>query len=294
MIEINDPYARGVGAESIQKAMNPIQGVLNAILQQKAEGALRQSGINSLRSLGVPEKEAALLAQLQPKDQWNALAQSGMTSSIAPTMGKKGAAVQGYERLNEPSNKIIDAEASEAQIMADELSNMKRLIQSGKVSSGLFWGSLPDRLQNEETQQYQASSNTIAGILANKGGMATEFKIKFAQLQKPTIWQHQGTQLKLIDKLMEEARRPLMKRAIRDKIIDSYGGVQPRNLSMLVNKYYNTYKNNADPLGLENYGYSSDTNKFDEVDQIPMNASFRDTQTGEMFKKTPQGIVKVQ
>lgn len=298
---INDPYARGTGAEAGAQLGNTLGMALNLLTQDKVKEFGLRRGIQSLRSLGVPQEEARILAQMQPKDQWAALQNEGKVGSkqqgslLQGQLGPKELAAQArIEQLNAPYNKQLEAESTLAQIMYDELSNMKELVNTGNVASGLFWGAVPDRLQNEETQRFIASANTIAGLLAAQGGRATEFKIKFAQLQKPSTWQKKGTQLKLIDKLLKDAQQPLIKKAIRDKLIDASGGYQPRNLSSVVNKYYNQYKDNPQAIGLEQFGIQKQQNSFDDINSIPMGAKFRDNQSGSILQKTPQGIIRVQ
>lgn len=140
------------------------------------------------------------------------------------------------ESQNEPYLKEIRESKPIAQQTQNLAKEMLTLLDTGKVKSGLK-GYVPEALQNPESQQFIAKANTLAGLIAASGkGVPTNFKIKLAQISKPNITQSSATQRKLLNDLIKDTQKILLKDEARQAIIDENDGVQPKNIESLIKK----------------------------------------------------------
>ncbi len=146
--------------------------------------------------------------------------------------------------MNAPYVKNLSKGIDNAESALDALQNMKQLLQSGKVATGLKGKLTPGFFLNTESQLFDKYSNQLAQQLSGQTGVPTGFKIKFALTQKPNLEQNFKTQETLTNKLIEDAEKILLKGQIRDMIIEENGMEQPANLETLVNKRFKAYQNN--------------------------------------------------
>lgn len=214
----NAAYLQGIQSFLDGEQMAPQQGV-----QQQSPGGLAiQPGLNAqqatkLAELGLRKKEI---------EENRALKQEAANL-------KKQEAIQ---KRNEPFLKEIRESKPIAQKTFDLATQMKQLLDTGKVRSGLG-GYIPNAIQNPETQQFIAKSNELAGLIASSGkGVPTNFKIKLAQISKPEVTQSEATKRALLDGLVKDAQKILLKDEARQQIIDEHNGKEPENIESLVKR----------------------------------------------------------
>lgn len=164
------------------------------------------------------KREQFETARSQKQEQQQATAQTKVDLSNKPylTMLQKG------EDLGRNIVSIAD--------------QMQALLDTGKVFSGVKGKFTPRIAQNTETQQFESLSNDLASLVASNSGVATNFKIKFAQERKPNLAQKPPTQKALVQKIRQEGQNVLDRAEARDRLIEGNEGKQPENIQSLINK----------------------------------------------------------
>ena len=142
------------------------------------------------------------------------------------------------DKQNAPFLKGLTKAVDNAETTMNALNNMEQLLDTGKVTHGIYGASTPYVFLSSESQQFDKEANTLAQQLAGQVGVPTGFKIKFAQTQKPNLTDSPETQRSRIKSLRKEVQKVLDKGAIRDEIIEANGGSQPKNIETLINKRY--------------------------------------------------------
>ncbi len=245
-----------LGGQSNQGQPNAVGGTAGGISMDLLPEPLRQA-LEEARNPRKQEQAAQQNVQYEPEQQ-NVQPGTNLEQQKAPkTTGKhdrliaalragnakdelaqekanttKQAAI---DRQNAPFNKGLTAGVVNAEKAIDILSNMEQLLDTGKVSSGLY-GKVPSILQNSESQQFEANADALAQQLAGQSGVAGAFKIRFAQNLKPKLTDKEQTQKDRIQFLKKEAEKVLRKAQLRDDLIEENGGFQPPNLESLINK----------------------------------------------------------
>ncbi len=108
---------------------------------------------------------------------------------------------------------------------------LKQLLDTGKVLTGLTGKYTPELLQNTETQAFDAKSKELATYLAGQGrGVATNFKIRLAQESKPLLSHKKETQEKLLGDVIEKTGKVLKEDKARQAVLARNKGLQPANL----------------------------------------------------------------
>jgi hypothetical protein len=278
---INDPRSNPYQALASSAGRGLSAGLQN-ILNQKIEAMQRKPIRQELEALNISPEDAAFISRLPPKEQLAALQayqyqsqqpqeQNGIQAMQggyqpqqqqyqphAPQQQQQpfrsgivggGSPAQSLARqrsvnsANAPFLKKFGTALDNAESAKSSLLRMKDLVQNGKVASGIKGQVLPQFLQNSDTQLFDKESNTLAGILSGQQGVPTGYKIKFALTQKPNINQNRQTQIRLIDNLLEEVEKVIVKGDIRDTLISQNNGEQPSNLETLINQQYKQYRN---------------------------------------------------
>ncbi len=230
------------------------QGTTGSGINPQFLESLRQSPAMQQQQMQAPEQQQLQQAQQNVQQPQQQIAQPQqpkpgkhdiLASALSAGDGKhqealerqKVAKQRAINTQNAPFLKGMTKAVENAEIAKDALTNMEQLLNTGKVSSGV-WGKVPSFLQNEESQLFDKYSNTLAQQLSGQTGVPTGFKIKFALTQKPNLEQRPETQKKLVEKLKKESDRILAKGAIKDRLIEENGGEQPANLETKINQIY--------------------------------------------------------
>ncbi len=112
---------------------------------------------------------------------------------------------------------------------------LKQLLDTGKVLTGLTGKYTPELLQNTETQAFDAKSKELATYLAGQGrGVATNFKIRLAQESKPLLSHKKETQEKLLGDVIEKTGKVLKEDKARQAVLARNKGLQPANIKHLI------------------------------------------------------------
>lgn len=269
---INDPYARGVGAELGQQFSQQFNTGIQNLANLKMEQIHKNELGKNLRSLGLPAELASLperdrqlfiqqYLQSSPSQGqqggYQAKSPEGNTPGIPFGEQIRGQSEQKNEanrlrrqsqiqRHNAPFLKGNAASYENAERSQNILNQMRDLVNTGKVAEGISGRFKPGFLQNTETQVFDKLSNELAGLLSQQLGVPTNAKIKFAQSQKPNIEQNRKTQLQLIDKLLNETQKPLLRNEITQRLIAENGYEEPDNLEHRVNAMAKMYQHNPE------------------------------------------------
>jgi hypothetical protein len=248
---------RGTGKEDFGKALSTGIGNLAHLKMQQVTqthhgNVLKQLGLNPVLAQ-LPAQERELIIKSGGGGLGNGTLQ-GTGNGIGGN-GFRGQTLSLRQQAQiNSANRGFNADNDKAYRNAltakDEIQNMREALATGKVYTGAKGQFIPSWAQNTETQLFDKSSNTLAGLLASGQGVPSGFKIKFAQSQKPNISQTRAAQEKLLDKIEAEVDKAIMRNDIRDAIIEQNGGEQPPNLSALVNRAMNAggiQKNNNEP-----------------------------------------------
>lgn len=252
------------------------QGLLKMLTNPKELLAKAQQpgGLSELNKLLVPQQQMSMPSagmpqarpQMQQPQQMQGMQQPQMMPQQpqqAPGYGglqlpaspQKGIAQQKLEiekqKLSEKertkrqesinkANAPYLAQIDKAVALGDEMesiaSEMKALLDTGNVSSGVK-GTLPTIVQSSESQRFQALANELAALLAAQGtGVATNFKIKLAQERKPNLTQKRDTQYALIKDIFDKSNKLKSIEQARNEIISENGGEQPANIKSLIQK----------------------------------------------------------
>lgn len=167
---------------------------------------------------------------------------------------------------NKPYLDLLDKSSVPAQNINALAKQMKDLLNTNNVSTGFAGRYTPKQLQNFETQTFDAKANELAALIAGQGnGVATNFKIKLAQLTKPMIDQKRETQEQLLNDAIEKTEKVLQQEEARQEIIAGNGGLEPRNIKFLINEKIKTdpvYKYNLPRIA---YDDGSDVKNGDIV-----------------------------
>ncbi len=265
------------------------QGTTGSGINPQFLESLRQSPAIQQQQMQAPEQQQ--LQQAQQNVQQPQIAQpkptqskSGKNDILAAALSggdvkhqealerQKTAKQNAINRQNTPFLKGLTKAQENAETALNVLNHMEELLNTGKVSSGLFHGNVPSVLQNTESQLFESDANTLAQQLAGQTGVPTGFKIKFAQNLKPKLTDREDTQKKRIQQLKKEAEKVLKKAQLRDELIEENGGEQPANLETLLNKRFKQ---------LESSGKSQDTFNAKPNPALYKGQTIVDEETGE-------------
>lgn len=245
------------GLEAIVPGLKPeqygaISGLDPQILQQFVKGELARPG---------EEAYAKSINQILGGEQGvelpnNARLNAQQATNLANISFKQQEAREKHESArqknidatNKTWNTQFDKSLDIANKIHDISSQMKDLLSTGKVNSGIAGRYTPEFLQNDESRQFEALSNEIASLIAANSGVATNFKIKLAQSMKPNLTQPRKTQEKLLGNIIDQSGKIRTKGDIRNELIAENKGNQPANLGSLVEKKYKEGKS----VGKEN------------------------------------------
>lgn len=263
MKEISDPFLKGGGGVYGTALGRQLGEGITKLANMKMEHIKQQKNMGIYQNLGINPEISKLPQDVQDKivqehvKQYGAGPSQGNVGGSQSAGGKTGllgqlgarryppAQQKAINTMNAPWLKDNEKAYGNARAALQELDYMEELLNTGKVSSGGMGKITPGFLQNTETQQFDKSSNTLAGLLAGaQGGVPTGLRIKFAQSQKPNLEQDPKTQRALIQKLRAEAERAVMRNEIKDRIIEENGGEQPSNMATLVNRAMKMYDHN--------------------------------------------------
>lgn len=145
------------------------------------------------------------------------------------------------DTANEPFLKNLNKAVPVAEEMTEKATEMLNLLNTGKVATGIrgvFGSATRGLILNSESQRFLALSNDIASLLASNSGVATNFKIKFAQERKPNLVQKSETQMALTKDILKQADKVLMRDKITRDLIEKNNSNQPANLKSRVDEIY--------------------------------------------------------
>lgn len=153
---------------------------------------------------------------------------------------------QAIDKANEPFLTQLNKGIPVAEEMYDKANEMLKLLETGKVANTLVGsiaetpgiGRIAKPFLNEESQRFLALSNDIAALLAANSGVATNFKIKFAQERKPNLTQKVATQKALTEDIIKQAKKVLERERIANELVGKNNYQQPPNLKSQVDKIY--------------------------------------------------------
>ena len=247
-----EAYARMLGGDQSgqqQEQFNlPSLGQFLSPQQQQARGiipevATPQQSIpigSKTQAPRLNERQATKLAEINLKKQEMEQRQSLARQAREERLNR--AQVVKEEKIADKAKPYITKLATAAPLATKmkTLSNdMLDLINTGKVATGIS-GTAAEKFpqfSSNETQQFIAKSNELAGLLAASGkGVPTNFKIKLAQISKPIINQSKATQTKLIKDIIKEVEPILLEERASKEIIDEHNGKIPDNFENLVKK----------------------------------------------------------
>ncbi len=198
----------------------PHQQILNG-QQQTPQGAQFQMGTR-LPQGGINAQQATKLAELAQ-------------SQIA----EKSKAQRHIESINAPILKQIQEEAAPARRVEKITNDLSKLLDTGKVITGLTGRLTPKELQTEEGQEFLSQLNQLVLEKAQLGkGVPTKLRLTLEQLSKPDVWQKPKTIKNLLDKIKNDPETKLLiaKDVAREQLEQEFGDAQPKNFKSLIEK----------------------------------------------------------
>lgn len=152
------------------------------------------------------------------------------------------------EKANTPFIASLQKAVPVAEEMSDKAMEMLNLLKNGNVDFGITGKFTPNVIQNVDSQRFLALSNDIASLLAANSGVATNFKIKFAQERKPNLSQNKKTQEGLTKDLIKQAQKVILREKFANELIAGNDYQQPPNLKSQVDSKYQQFKKLIDTL----------------------------------------------
>lgn len=184
----------------------PQQGALAAIQNQGQQQAVAQG--NAMQALGAQAPQAPIAppakeAPIPPMPKQRKARDLGEAFRMAEETTPKTAK---EKKITDAAIKRSESAIDTSDQMEGIANEMLALLDTGKVGTGITGAYSPIFLQSDESQQFEALSNELAGLLASRSGVATNFKIKLAQSMKPNLRQSTNTQRKLAEKIIETSK----------------------------------------------------------------------------------------
>ncbi len=135
---------------------------------------------------------------------------------------------------NSPYLKQLDVATNNARELKSDADELLKLLNTGKVAYGIS-GYRPNLLHTNESAKFDTIARTIAGKLASQKGLPTKFKIQYAESTKPSLTnKSRAVQRELIEKIINDSNRIMVRSDIKDQIITENEGIQPANIGTLV------------------------------------------------------------
>lgn len=154
---------------------------------------------------------------------------------------------------NKPFMDSFRKQSENADNLYDTAKELLDLLKEGEVASGWLGGfqSGRTRFQNDATQRAEKLMEELASFKASSlAGPVTGPKINIGRATKPNLYQSPATQVYLTERILEQVEPIRIKRKIRDKLIASNDGLEPRGIESKINIIYAPLKGLQSPFEL--------------------------------------------
>lgn len=237
------------------------------------------------RQQGTPINARQLLAQQQAQP---VQAPKPGLGSVGSLDGKPRKASPVQIQADKAYNASLDEGIANAKQLKSSAEEYLALLDTGKVDTGFTGAYLPNQLQNKETEQANALSEELAGMLLKNFGTATNAKIKFARNQKPNPGLSADSQRKLAERLIKKADKVIQEGNIRDELILSNNNETPSAIKQLVGERLKALGNDNDfdfEVGQDLQELPS--KKSAQYNAMPMGTEIEDEEKGIVYTKDP-------
>lgn len=210
-------------------------------LPQPEEQLIPQKGVAQKPSFKIPEgarlggKQLLDLARFKQAAQDKE--QTAQLKSEAAQLNKQ----KEINKKNKPFNDRLSKAVDVNEKIYDIAREMKELLDNGEVTENVG-GYVPFFLLSSDSQRFQELSDALAPLIASQSGNPSNFKVKLAQSAKPTIYKKREVQKLGVKRLIQQAKKTLLRREIRDFLITENNGDEPANLETLVERDYKKLK----------------------------------------------------
>ena len=176
--------------------------------------------------------------------------------------------------------------------MLTVIDNMEKTLNQGGVRSGVS-GQLLGGYFSEPSSTFDAESKKLASLRVQGQGVATNFKLKFAQQQKPSLDQPEGTQRALLEEARQEAYKLMAPQEAINAIIDANGGKEPDDLESLTYKYLKEqYPKDVSSASTKQKGFKSLPSVEEAKKKLKPGTVLLDKKTGTKYVWDGSGYTK--
>jgi len=270
---------------------------LNQLIQGKMRSMTNQGqqvkNASALEALGYGPDEAKALSGFDNPDILKEIVRGKVAGS---GISNKDEVAQ--RKLLEPQLKLLAEDQKNAGHLYKIASEMKQNLIKNKDKWPTFSGHLSEKFQkifqrDEDIRKYMADSNKLVSAVAHsRKGQPTNFKIKLEQSAKPELNQPYGTQLALINSILEESEGVFKTADRYNDIRKQYGGKLPLDLREQLNE------GNLQDV-LSSYGQSSEfapsqqQQAQGQQQQAQSPNAFREESTGNVYIIDPETNEKI-
>lgn len=229
--ELANPYLSSLSASGNLSQQQAQPQELEQLLGQPQQQLSPQQKM--LQEFQVTNPQQQTTQPVTPRQQ---LAKPSIRDQLALGQKDENKKYQEVIKRNAPLRKQASKSYSIGEEMLTVINNMENILNQGGVRSGLT-GQILGGVLSEPSSTFDAESKKLASLRVQGQGVATNFKLKFAQQQKPSLDQPEGTQRKLLEEARQEAYKMMAPEEAINAILEANGGKEPDDLQSLSFKY---------------------------------------------------------